>query len=152
MDVSTSEVTSEEEVVFKTQQLDLIYAQSRILYEILTDASRSNYNPRQNLRPHVDDIVGSANVKYGDSVKSHLKELSLNQYVGGTISSMSSTPTQSADVHSVKSLTNLNGNQQLGGTKRKGNSNNCRGGKHNNKFKENGNNEKPNNNSGEGKK
>jgi hypothetical protein len=104
-DVSTSKVTSEEEAIFKAQQLDLIYAQSGMLYEILPDAPRSNYDPRQNLGPHVDGIVGSTNVKSTDSVTSHLKELSLNQSVGGPTSSVSSNPTQSTDVHSVQSST-----------------------------------------------
>jgi hypothetical protein len=94
-DVSTSRVTSEEEAIFKSQQLDLIYAQSGMLYEILPDAPRSNYDPRQNPGPHVDGIVGSVNVKSTDSVTSHLKDLSLNQSVGGPTSSVSSNPTQS---------------------------------------------------------
>jgi hypothetical protein len=42
-DVSTSGVTSEEEAIFKSQQLDIIYAQSGMLYEILPDAPRSSY-------------------------------------------------------------------------------------------------------------
>jgi hypothetical protein len=151
-DVSTSGVTSEEEVIFKSQQLDLIYAQSGMLYEILPDAPRSNYDPRQNLGPHADGIVGSANVKSADLVTSQLKELSLNQSVGGPTSSVSSTPTQSVDVHSVQSSTNPNGNQQPGGNKKKGRGNNRKGGKNNNKPKDNGNNEKSNNNVGEGKK
>jgi hypothetical protein len=37
-DVSTSGVTSEEEAIFKAQQLDLIYVQSRMLYKILPNA------------------------------------------------------------------------------------------------------------------
>jgi hypothetical protein len=51
----------------------------------------------------------------------------------------------------VQSSTGPNGNQQLGGNKKKGHNNNCKGGK-NNKTKENGNNERTNNNVGEGKK
>jgi hypothetical protein len=46
-DVSTSKVTYEEEVIFKDQQLDLLYAQSQMSYEILPDAPRSNYDPRK---------------------------------------------------------------------------------------------------------
>jgi len=91
--VSTSRVTYEEVAIFKAQQLDLIYAQPRMLYEILPDASRSNYDPRKNLGPHADGIMGSANVKYPDSVIIHLKELSLNQSVGGPALSMSSNLT-----------------------------------------------------------
>jgi hypothetical protein len=151
-DVSTSRVTSEEEAIFKSQQLDLIYAQSGMIYEILLDALSSKYDPRQKLEPHVDGIVGFANVKYADSVTSHLKELSLNQSVGGPNYSVSSTPTQSTDVHSMQSSTNPNGNQKLEGNKKKGRGNNHRGGKNNSKPKDNGNNERSNNNVGEGKK
>jgi hypothetical protein len=87
-------------------------------------------------------------------VTSQLKELSLNQSIGGQDSSMSSTPTQSVDVHSMQSSTNLNGNQQTRGNKRKGHGNNHKGGRknNNNKPKENVTNEKLNNNVGEGKK
>jgi hypothetical protein len=79
--------------MFKSQQLDLICTQSGMLYEILPDAPRSNYDPRQKPKPHADGIVGSANVKSADSVTSHLKELSLNQSAGGPTSSVSSNPT-----------------------------------------------------------
>jgi hypothetical protein len=67
---------------------------------------------------------------------------------------VSSTPTQSVDVHSVQSSTNTNGNQQPGGNKRKGHGKNCKGWRNNNnnKPKDNVNNEKSNNNDGEGKK
>jgi hypothetical protein len=51
-DVSTSRVTSKEEDIFKSQQLDLIYAQFGMLYEILPDAPRLNYDPRQKPNPH----------------------------------------------------------------------------------------------------
>ena len=37
-DVSTSGVTTEEEAILKAHQLDLIYAQSGILYEIIPEA------------------------------------------------------------------------------------------------------------------
>jgi hypothetical protein len=67
-DVSTSGVTSEEEDIFKAQQLDFIYVESGMLYEILPEASRSNYDPRQNPGPHVDGIIGSANAKSIDLV------------------------------------------------------------------------------------
>jgi hypothetical protein len=123
-----------------------------MLYHILLDTSRSTYDPRQKLEPHVDGIVGSINVKPTDSVTIHLKELSLRQSVGWLVSSMSSNPTQSMDVHSMQSSNDPNGNQQLGENKNKGRKNNLKGGKNNNKPKDNGNNEKMNNNVGEGKK
>ena len=80
-DISTSRVTSEEEAIFKSQQLDLIYAQFGMLYEIFLDAPRSNYDPRQNPRPHVDGIIGSANANSTDLVTNQLKDLSLSQSV-----------------------------------------------------------------------
>jgi hypothetical protein len=47
-DVSTSGVTNEEEDILRDQQLDLIYAQSEMLYHLLSDSPRSIYDPRQN--------------------------------------------------------------------------------------------------------
>jgi hypothetical protein len=151
-DVSTSRVTTEEEAIFKSQQLDLIYAQSGMLYEILPDTPRSNYDPRQRPGPHADGIIGSTNAKTTDQVMNQLKDLSLNQSVAGQAKASSST-TPSVDVHSVQSSSNPNGNQQPGGNKRKGRGNNHKGGKNNNnKAKDNNNNDKSNNNVGEGKK
>jgi hypothetical protein len=77
-DVATSGVTTEEEAIFRAQQLYLIYAQYGMLYYLLPDASRSTYDPRQKLEPHADGIVGSANVKSVDSMMNQLKELSLS--------------------------------------------------------------------------
>ena len=56
------------------------------------------------------------------------------------------------DVHSIQSLANPNGNQKLGGNRRKGKGNNSKGGKNNNKAKDDTNNDRSNNNAGEGKK
>jgi hypothetical protein len=72
-----------------------------MLYKIRPDASRSKYNPKQNPRPHADDIVDYTNVKSTDLVKIQLKDLSLNQSIGWLASSLSSTPTRSVDVHYV---------------------------------------------------
>jgi hypothetical protein len=145
-DVATSGVTTEEESIFKAQQLDLIYAQFGMLYHILPDAPMSTYDPRQNLGPHADNIVGSTNVKSADSVTSHLKEFSLNEFARGTTSSIYSNTTQSMNVRFMQSSTDPNGNQQPGGNKKKGCNNNRKGGKNKNKPKDNGNNEKTNKN------
>jgi hypothetical protein len=100
-DVSTSRVTYEQEAIFKTRQLDLIYAQSAMLYEIILDVPQSNYEPRKNIGPHDDDIIGSTNAKPTNLVMNELKYLSLRHPVEGQASTSSSTPTQSVDVHSV---------------------------------------------------
>ena len=67
-------------MIFRAQQLDLIYSQSGMLYHILLDAPWSTYDPRQNLGPHADDILCSANVNSIDSLMNQLKELSLSQF------------------------------------------------------------------------
>jgi hypothetical protein len=121
-----------------------------MLYHLLPDALRSTYDPRKNPEPHADGIVGYANVNSAESVTNQLKELSLSQSVGGPNSSVSSNPTQSANVHFVQLSANQNGNQQPGGNNKKGH-NNRKGGKNGNKPKDNNNNEKTSNNAGEGK-
>jgi hypothetical protein len=65
-----------------------------MLYEIIPDAPWSNYDPRQNLGPHVDGIIGSTNAKTTDLVMNQLKDLSLNPSATGQAMT-SSTPTQS---------------------------------------------------------
>jgi hypothetical protein len=65
---------------------------------------------------------------------------------------VSSTPTQSTDIHYVHSSTNPNGNQQPGGNKKKGCGNNCKGGRNDNKAKDNANNYRLKFNVGEGNK
>jgi hypothetical protein len=81
-DVSTYGVTTKEEAIFRAQLLDLIYAQSGMLYHLLLEAPWSTYDPRQNPGPHADGIIGSAKVKSVDLVTNQLKELSLSQSVG----------------------------------------------------------------------
>jgi hypothetical protein len=128
--------------------LDLIYAQSGMLYHLLLDAKQSTYDPRKKLGPHADGILGSANVKSIDSLTNQLKELSLSQFARGPASSVSSNPTQLTDVHSVQLSTNPNGSRQPGGNKKKIR-NNRKGGKNGNKSKDK--NEKTGINVGEGK-
>jgi hypothetical protein len=64
-----------------------------MLYEILLDTPRSKYDPRQNLEPHSNVSIVSANFKSTELVTSQLKEYYLIHYVGGKSSSMSFTPT-----------------------------------------------------------
>ena len=53
---------NEEEAILRAQQLDLIYSQSSILYEIILEAP----GPTQDVekpkpRPHANGVVGSVN-------------------------------------------------------------------------------------------
>ena len=45
-DVPTFGVQNEEQVIFRAQELDLIYAQSGLLYEIIPNAPHSSFDPK----------------------------------------------------------------------------------------------------------
>jgi hypothetical protein len=53
-------VFSEEYTIMRVQQLQLIYSQFGLLYEILPDSPRSILENRQRDGPHANGIVGSA--------------------------------------------------------------------------------------------
>jgi hypothetical protein len=66
-------VFSEEDAIMRSQQLELIYSQSGLLYEIFPEAPRSILEKtRQRARPHVDGIVGSAQTKLIDQLEKQL--------------------------------------------------------------------------------
>jgi hypothetical protein len=59
-DVATSGVFSEEEAIMRAQQIEIIYSQYGLLYEVLPDAPRSILDKaRHKFGPHADSIVGS---------------------------------------------------------------------------------------------
>jgi hypothetical protein len=63
-DVTMSGVFSEEDTIMRSQQLELIYTQSGLLYKVLPDAPRSILDKtRQRVGPHADGIVGSSQTK-----------------------------------------------------------------------------------------
>ena len=77
-DVSTSKVTNEEEAILRAQQLDLIYSQSGILYEIIAEAPRPTHDvEKPNPGPHVDGVVGSVNSPTIESLAKQLHQLSV---------------------------------------------------------------------------
>ena len=82
-DVSTSGVQNEEQAIFRAQQLDMIYAQSGLLYEIIPNVPRSNFDPKFKLGPHVNGIVGSASAKHTGLVTNQMNNLSINQPASG---------------------------------------------------------------------
>jgi len=97
--VSTFGVTTEDEAIFKAQQLDLIYSQSGILYEIIPDAPRSNTNPlKPKSRPRVDGIVGS--VHSPGMLSNQMENLSLQSFGFGSASA-DKMPSQKVFVHIV---------------------------------------------------
>ena len=114
-DVSTSRVQNEEQAIFRVQELDLIYAQSGLLYEIIPNAPRSSFDPKVKPGPHADGIVGCA-------------QSSTNQSASGQATA-SSHPTQTANVHAVQ-MSDQKGNHQPKRNKNKG-KNNFKGGNRN---------------------
>ena len=62
-DVSTSRVQNEEQAIYRAQELDLIYAQFGLLYEIIPNALQSSFDPKIKPRPHANGIVGCTSTK-----------------------------------------------------------------------------------------
>ena len=119
--------------------MDFIYAHSGILYEIISNTPRSNFDPKFKPGLHVDEIVGSTSAKIVDSITNQMNNLFINKPASGQATT-SSHPTQTKDVLSVQSL-NQKGNHQPGRNKKKG-KNNRKGFNRN----DNANNDKNNNN------
>ena len=69
---------NEEQAIFRAQELDLIYAQSGLLYEIIPNALRSSFDPKVKPGPHVDGIVGCVSAKPMDLVTKQVIQLSIN--------------------------------------------------------------------------
>ena len=74
----TSGVQNEEHAIFRAQELDLIYAQSGLLYKIIPNAPRSNFDPKVKPGPHVDGIVSCTSTKPVDSVVKQVSQFSVN--------------------------------------------------------------------------
>ena len=90
-------------MIFRAQELDLIYAQSSLLYEIIPNAPCSSFDPKVKPGPHADGIVGFASAKPADSVAKQVSQLSINQFSLGQAMT-SSQPTQTTSVLSVQLL------------------------------------------------
>ena len=78
-DVSTSSMTSKEEAILRAQHMDLIYSQSRILYEIIPEAPWSTHSVNKpKPRPHADGVVGLVNSPTIESLDKKIHELLVN--------------------------------------------------------------------------
>ena len=108
--------------------MDLIYAQSGLLCEIIPNAPHSSFDPKVKPGPHADDIVGCASAKPTDSVAKQVSHLSINQYASRQATT-SSQPTQTVSVLSMQS-SDQKGNQQPRRNRKKG-KNNHKGGNRN---------------------
>ena len=73
-------MTNEEEAILKAQQLDLIYSQSRILYEIIPEAPRPTHDgEKPKPGPYADGVVGSINSPTIEYLAKKLHQLSVKQ-------------------------------------------------------------------------
>jgi hypothetical protein len=103
-DVVTSGVFSEEDAIMRAQQIELIYSQSSLLYEILPDAPCSILDKtRQRARPNADGIVGSAQTNPSKQLMNQLQQLSIQHTVASQTTALVSPPTKTSDVHTVQS-------------------------------------------------
>ena len=89
-------------MIFRVQELDLIYAQSSLLYEIIPNAPRSSFDPKVKPGPHGDGIVGCASAKPTDLVVQQVSKLSITQSTSGQATA-SSQLTQMESVLLVQS-------------------------------------------------
>jgi hypothetical protein len=66
----------------RAQQLELIYSQPCLLYEILLDAPHSILDKtKQRAGPHADGIVGSTQTKPAKQLMNQLQQLSIKHSV-----------------------------------------------------------------------
>jgi hypothetical protein len=88
----------------RDQQLELVYSQSGLLYEILPDVPRSILdNTRQRVGPHSDGIVGSAQTKPAEQLTKQLQQLSIQLTAASQTTTLVAPCTKTSDVHTVQS-------------------------------------------------
>ena len=107
---------NEEESILRAQQLDLIYSQSRILYEIIPEAPRPTHDAKKpKPKPHANGVVGSINSPTVEYLAKQLHQLSIKH---STAEAAKAAPSpQNANVFAQ---TSQKGNQQPGGKKKRG--------------------------------
>ena len=81
-DVLKYGVTTKEHAIFIGQQLDLIYAHSRILYDTIPNGTWSNHDPNFKHEPQDDGIIGNVSAKAVDQVTYQTLNFLLNQFYG----------------------------------------------------------------------
>jgi hypothetical protein len=102
-DIATYKLFYEEEVIMRAQQVELIYSQYRILYEILPDAPFSTFvltKLKYGLRSN--GIVGSTQRKVTYRLSNQMQHLSIQQTMANQNWSTTTPSTHTLEVHSVK--------------------------------------------------
>ena len=96
-DVAMGGAITEEKSISHAQYLDLVYSQSRTLYDLIPQAPRPSTDPAKTpAKPPVNGIVGS------------IQPPSIVKYSKNTSTSITtpSTPTVSAEVNAIQSTQN----------------------------------------------
>jgi hypothetical protein len=102
----------------RAQQLELIYSQSGLLYDIFPDAPCSILDKtRQRAGPHANGIVGSAQTKPVEQLTNQLQQLSIQHTTTNQPTALAAPPTKILDVHTVQ-LTNPKATQHPEGNKK----------------------------------
>jgi len=116
--VSTSGVTTEEEAIFKAQQLDFIYSKYGILYEIIHETPRYNtYFFELNPRPIFNGVLGSLDTPTIESLSKNIDELLVNQ---STVDLAKASTPSPCNVNLYSSQSIQKGTQHPNGKKNKG--------------------------------
>lgn len=111
-DFSMSRVYSKEQAIFRSQQLELVYSQSRILKKILPDAPGSMVDiAKSKLGPHVDGILGAVNTN-AVNLLSQLQQLSFQTAPNNQVTSSNPSSSQPSSVNAMQSG-NPKGNQNF---------------------------------------
>jgi hypothetical protein len=81
-DITNFGVLLEKEAIMRVQQLELIYSQYGMLYEILSNAPQSILGKaKQKFGPHANGIVGSTQGNSIDLLSNELQQLLIQQVV-----------------------------------------------------------------------
>jgi hypothetical protein len=96
-------VFSEEDAIMRAQQLEVIYSQTDLLYEIFPNVPCSILDKtRQRDGPHVDSIVGSTQAKPAEQLTKQLQQLSIQHTMANQTTVLAAPPTKTSDVHTVQ--------------------------------------------------
>ena len=100
-----SGVYSEEQAIFRAQQLELIYSQSGILQKYLPDAPRSKVDiAKSKPGPHGDGIVGSVDMN-AVNLLSQLQQLSLQTTSNNQVTSSTTSSSQPSSINVINMIT-----------------------------------------------
>lgn len=117
-DVAMSGAITEEDLILRAQQLDLIYAQSGTLYELIPHASRPTFDLTKPLPgPHANGVIGSVQAAV-DQVAGRMGQMTMNSSQPIQMVPAPSVSLPTSDVLVVSSVENK-GNKQPGGKKNK---------------------------------